>query len=149
MVAITPSRERTRPGLLGRSLRVPGAGAAAAAALVTAAALLPVVQSSNATTAGYETRRLEQQKADLQASIYRAQTDVAQLGSLDRIDREARGRLGMVPADRFVTLTVGEAPQSTNRVPTRYYTHTAAPATDPPARTGGLRAIIGKLLHHS
>jgi len=144
MAIFDSTRQERRTGVLGRTMRVPGLGAVAAVCLVAAAALLPVVQSSNVTTAGYETRRLEQRKADLQASIYNAQTEVAQLGSLERIDREARDRLGMVPADRVVMLPVTEAPQTAWHVPARFFKD-AAPAPTPAPNEGGWQGLLARL----
>jgi hypothetical protein len=92
----------------------------AAGALVAAAALLPVAQSSNTTTTGYELHRLETRKADLQAAIYNAQTDIAELGSLARVEREARGRLSMVPAERTTLVQVGEPAPEVRQVPARF-----------------------------
>ena len=140
MTAFGSTRPRTRV----RSLRLPGLGVVSAAGLVTAAALLPVVQNSTATTAGFETRRLEQRKADLQAAIYQAQTEVAQLGSLDRIDREARGRLGMVPAERAVVIQVKEPAPTGGHVPARFL-QGAAPEPEPAAPApSGVWALLAK-----
>jgi hypothetical protein len=56
-------------------------------------------------------QRLEQEKAAKTADIHQLEKDVAALSSLDRIDRNARDRLGMVTARRFEYVTVNtEAP---------------------------------------
>ena len=135
------ARSRGMPGL-----RAPSAGMVAAAALVAGAALLPVVQSSSATTAGYEIRRLERQRADLQAAIYNAQTEIAELGSLDRIDREARGRLGMVPAQQVVVVRVAEPAPSGWHVPARFLPPEDRAQPAKPKR--GLLALLEKLSIH-
>ena len=145
MTVFDTPRQRVRAGAVVSRLRIPGLRGLAAAGLVTAAALLPVVQSSNATTAGYEIRQLERRKSDLQASIYNAQSEIAELGSLQRIDREARDRLGMVPATRTVMVTVDEAPPAPWRVPARF----AEPQEEerPAARPAptGWRALLARL----
>jgi hypothetical protein len=54
--------------------------------------------SSTFTHTGQKLQRLESQRAQLQALIYEAEADVAVLASLERTERVARDRLGMVPA---------------------------------------------------
>jgi len=89
-------------------------------ALVALAVLLPVMQSSDETSQGYRIRALEQQRLDLEAKIYSSQSDIAQLGSLARIDNEARNRLGMVPADRTLGVSVSVPVPATHSLPNRY-----------------------------
>src|SRR5688572_4694148 len=88
--------------------------AIAAAVLIAAAiALLQVVQSSGFAHTGQTMQRLEQQKTDLNASVHELQAEVATLSSLDRTERAARERLGMVPAKKLDYITVGvEAPSA-------------------------------------
>lgn len=117
---------------------------ALAGVMVAGAALLPVVQSSKATTTGYEIRRLEAQKADLQAALYNAQTDIAGLGSLARIDREARERLGMVAPSRSVVVQVAEPAPAERQVPARYLPPPLE-ATPPAAEEGGVRDFLARL----
>lgn len=140
----TPSR-RARAAVEGSRLRMPGLSTVAAAGLVAAAALLPVVQSSNATSAGYETRQLERRKADLQASLYNAQSEIAEQGSLQRIDREARERLGMVPSARTVVLTIDDRPPAPWQVPSRFLVPEATPA--PEARPAGWRGLLARFAY--
>jgi cell division protein FtsB len=84
---------------------------AVALALVAAIALLQVLQSSSAASTGENMQRLERDKAQKAAEIHQLEKDVAALSSLDRIDRNARDRLGMVPARRFEYVSVNtEAP---------------------------------------
>lgn len=134
MVAVdsTHPRAETRPQNPARSARLPRSGTILTAALVAAAALLPVAQSSNLTTTGYQVRELEQRRSDLQAAIYNAQVDIARLGSLERIEREARDRLGMVPAERTVSVQVRVPPPAPRQIPARYVPE-PPPASTPPA----------------
>jgi hypothetical protein len=82
-----------------------------ALALVAAIALLQVLQSSSVASTGENMQRLERDKAQKTAEIHQLEKDVAALSSLDRIDRNARDRLGMVPARSFQYVTVNtEAP---------------------------------------
>lgn len=84
---------------------------AVALALVAAIALLQVLQSSSVASTGENMQRLERDKAQKTAEIHQLEKDVAALSSLDRIDRNARDRLGMVPARSFQYVTVDtEAP---------------------------------------
>lgn len=117
----------------GRRVGLPGLGIVAAT-LVAAAALLPVAQSSSATSAGHQIRDLEVRRADLTASIYASQSEVATLGSIDRIEREARGRLGMVPAERWMYVSA-PAPPPVAVMPARYLNTSEVPlpqVTDSP-----------------
>jgi cell division protein FtsL len=84
---------------------------AAAFVAATAIALLQVLQSSNFTNAGQKLQRLEAQRTDLSAQARQLEAEVAALSSLDRTERAARERLGMVPARRtdYVAVQV-EAP---------------------------------------
>ncbi len=103
---------------LDRRIGIPGV-TILAAGFVAAAALLPVVQTSITTETGAEIRQLEVQRADIQARINATQAEVATLASIDRIDREARGRLGMAPAGRSIYVTVTQ-PAPPSGVPARF-----------------------------
>jgi hypothetical protein len=78
------------------------------------------MQSSNEAAQGYRIRALEQRRADLDAGIHGAEADVARLGSLTRIDDEARNRLGMVPVDRAVEIGVTIPAPAVRRLPNAY-----------------------------
>src|SRR5262245_39497145 len=84
---------------------------AAAFVAATAIALLQVLQSRSFPNTGQKMQRLEADRADLTAQVRTLEAEVAALSSLDRTERAARERLGMVPARRsdFVSVTV-EAP---------------------------------------
>lgn len=132
MAVLNSSRSVSAEPGLGRGRRVPALSTVLASAMVAAAALMPVVQSTLATTTGYETQRLEQQRNDLQAAIYQQQTEIAQLGSLERVDREARERLKMAPATGGIAITVNRPPSISGEVPARYLP--AEEEAPPPAR---------------
>jgi cell division protein FtsL len=141
MVAYHSPRARATDQTAERGARFPTVSALAAAAMVAAAALLPVVQTSSTTSAGTETRQLERQKSDLQAAIYNQQTDIAQLGSLQRIDREARERLGMVAPDRGMVVSVSRPAPEERQIPARYLPLEATPAPHQAARAPWDRLI--------
>ncbi len=59
--------------------------------------LLQVVQTSGATTTGYSLQTPGAGAARAQAQVHQLEAEVAALTSIERIESEARGRLGMVP----------------------------------------------------
>jgi cell division protein FtsL len=69
-------------------------------------ALIQVFQSSNFTHTGQTLQGLQQQQTDLNANIHDLEAEVAALSSLDRTERAARDRLGMVPARNLTYLSV-------------------------------------------
>jgi cell division protein FtsL len=82
---------------------------AIAVAFLTAAviALLQVVQSSSFAHTGQQLQRLEAERTALKAEVYDLEADVAQLASLDRTERVAREKLGMIRARNVSYLSVG------------------------------------------
>ena len=84
---------------------------AVALSLAIAIALLQVAQTSGFAHTGQTMQRLERQKVDLASEIHTLEAEVSALSSLERTDRAARERLGMVPARRidYMDVTV-EAP---------------------------------------
>jgi hypothetical protein len=112
--------------------------------LVVLAVLLPVVQNSDETTQGYRIRALEQQQSDLQAKIYAAEADVARLGTLSRINSEARGRLGMVPAGQGVSVSINGPAPAFRPIPNRYVPPPPAPAP-PPVRQSLWERLLRRL----
>ena len=81
-----------------------------AAMVIGIAALLPLVQSSGATTTAGNIQALEQEKTSWQAQLRELETQVATLGSLNRIEAEARDRLGMEPPQVTHYITVDVPP---------------------------------------
>jgi cell division protein FtsL len=94
----------------------------AAAMLVGLAALLPLVQTSGATTTAGHIRQLEQERADWQAQLREQELRVAQLGSLARIEKEARERLKMVPPTDIRYIRVDAPAPAPHRLPSRFWT---------------------------
>lgn len=91
-----------------------------AALLIGLAALLPLVQSSGATSTAGDIEKLEDEKAAWQARLHELETEVASLGSLDRIEKEARTRLKMVVPKEVHYLSVDAPPPQERRLPSRY-----------------------------
>ena len=71
-----------------------------ALAILAMAGLLLLVQSSGITTAAYEVLQLEEIRGEWELANYQQQAETASLQSLSRVEKEAVGRLKMVPADR-------------------------------------------------
>ncbi len=86
---------------------------AIAVALTTAAviALLQVVQSGSFAHTGQMLQQLEAERSTLKAEVHDLEAEVAALASLERTERVARERLGMVPARHVEHISVEvEAP---------------------------------------
>ena len=81
---------------------------AVALTVAAAIALLQVILSSTFTYTGQKLHDLELRKAELRAAIYQTEADIAALASLERTERVAKERLGMVPArvSQYVSVTV-------------------------------------------
>src|SRR5213593_4635459 len=81
---------------------------AIAAVLTVAAAIavLQVIQSSGFANTGQAIQRLEAQRLESSAQVHELEAEVAALQSLDRIERNGRDRLGMVPARNITYVDV-------------------------------------------
>ena len=77
---------------------MPRRALATALFVVVAIALLQVAQSSGFAHTGQAMQRLEQQKVDLKAEVHQLEAEVAALSSLERVERAAMERLGLVPS---------------------------------------------------
>ncbi len=91
-----------------------------AAVGVGLAALLALIQSSDATTTSGRVERLKERLADWEARTQELQMEVATRGGLERIEREARERLGMVPAQETIYVTVDEPGPEPAKLPSRF-----------------------------
>ncbi len=96
--------------------------------------LVQVSQVGDATSTGYAIRRLEQQRQDWDAQVRQLEAEVAALTSLERVEREARDRLGLVPAGNSVYLNVSVPPPEQQLVPRRYVSSEVA---GPPTQNSG------------
>ena len=99
------------PTALGRSTWSPRRAIIVTLTLAVIIALLQVLQSSSFAHTGHQLQRLDAQKTQMQAEMHTLEAEVAALASLDRTERAARDRLGMVPARniQYVSVSV-EAP---------------------------------------
>lgn len=100
----------------------------AVAALVIVG-LLRVVQTSQATTAGFAVQALQQDKLELETSVRQLEAEVAALSSLARVEQEAE-RLGLLPPAQEWSVQVNVAPTAAGLLPSRFAPVPAeAPAT--------------------
>jgi|SRR3990172_2258228 cell division protein FtsL len=91
-----------------------------AAMIVGLTAMLPLVQSSGATSTAGSIQRLQTDKAALQAKLRELETEVATLGSLDRIRQEASVRLEMEQPKDVRYIRVDLPPPTDRRLPSRF-----------------------------
>jgi cell division protein FtsL len=133
--SVFASREQSTWGL-AKAL-----GMTAILALVALAILLPVMQSSDEATQGYRIHALQQQQLDLEAEIYNTQSQIAELGSESRIQTQARDRLGMIPADRIINVSVDVPAPVTHDLPNQYL-----PTTDTTVQKAP-DSLTAKILH--
>ena len=113
------ARERAAPRSEGRQ---PGLPSLVTICLVVIglAGLLPLMLSSRATSTSTEIRQLERVRNDWQARSQELEAEIAFLGSLDRIEKEARERLGMVPPTETIYVTVDEPAPEKQLMPLRF-----------------------------
>ncbi len=109
------ARTGLRPSSLWRIL-------ALAFGVVALLGLFQVIETSDATRTSYSIQGLEQERLDWSAQVHRLEAEVATLTSLERVEREARGRLGMVPAETVLYLDVDVPPPTQHLVPRRLLT---------------------------
>jgi cell division protein FtsL len=76
--------------------------------------------SSRATSTSTDIRQLERARDDWEARSQELQAEIAFLGSLDRIEKEARGRLGMVPPTETIYVTVDQPAPEKQLIPLRF-----------------------------
>ena len=149
MAAVTArSAARPRGGAvpsLGLLHQLPGLLLAALAlGAVAGVGLLQVLQSSRAASAGYEIRRLEDQRDDLRAKTRLLEVEVANMAQADRIRQQATTRLGMVPAEQSMRVAVGVPAPRVAPLPERYIPAVKAIApTNPPWWSLLLENLLG------
>jgi cell division protein FtsL len=117
-MAAVDKHERVLPGLVhSPNLAVV---LIVAAMIVGFAAMLPLVQSSGATSRAGRIQQMQDEKNGLQARLRELELEVAGLGSLDRIEHEAKARLQMEPAKETHYIAVDAPPPEEDKLPSRY-----------------------------
>jgi cell division protein FtsL len=84
------------------------------------AGLLPLLVSSKVVHTSEDIRQLESTRDDWEARTQELEAEIAVLGSLDRIEKEARQRLGMVPPEETIYVTVDQPAPEKQIVPQRF-----------------------------
>jgi cell division protein FtsB len=110
----------------------------AAVIIAAAIALLQVFQSGTFANTGANMQKLEAERTDTLAQIHDLEAEVSALASLDRTERAARDRLGMVPAIRIEYIAVDVPAPNGPLLP--------RPLTDVPTPVPDNRAWWEKLL---
>jgi cell division protein FtsB len=134
-LAPPPSASVLRPG--GQTW-TPRRAIAASLVVAVAIALLQVFQSGTFANTGANIQKLETERIDSLARIHDLEADVSALSSLDRTERAARDRLGMVPAFNITYISVDETAPEGPLLP--------RPVTDVPTPVPDQRAWWERLL---
>ena len=100
-------------------------------ALVVSLAALQVQQFSAVTSTGYQIESLKRERLARQAENHELEAEVARLGSLARVDLEARLRLKMEPAKKTLYITVNQPLPSEQQLPWRFAPAAVEPAPAP------------------
>jgi len=104
-----------------------------AACAIGITALLPLIQSSSATTTAGDVRALETQRNDQQARLRALELEIAQLGSLSRIEQEAAARFKMGPPKILNYITVDAPAPEARKIPGRYLAEEPRKDSDSPS----------------
>lgn len=91
------------------------------AAMAIMGSLLLLMQTARVAALSHEVRQLHQTKEDWQRRNAQLTAEIAALASLNRIEQEARSRLGMVPATSHFFVTVERPPSAPEEIKTQSY----------------------------
>ena len=91
-----------------------------AAMIIGLAALLPLLQSSGATSVAGRIYGLERERTGWQARVRELELEIARMGSLDRVEQEAKTRLQMEAPKEVRYLTVDSPPPREAKLPSRF-----------------------------
>ncbi len=135
-MATVDKHERALPGL-AHSPNLPVV-LTIAAVIVGFTAMLPLVQSSGATSRAGEIQQLQDDKNGMQARLRELELEVAGLGSLARIENEAKTRLQMELPKETHYIAVDAAPPEDDKLPSRYLPTERPEALDDSSMVDGL-----------
>lgn len=82
--------------------------------------LFQVLQTTQVAKAGYDVSALEREQTSLDADIRLLEAQIAQTSNLEQIRADASKRLGMVPAERVVHVSVDTPSPALIPLPRRY-----------------------------
>jgi cell division protein FtsB len=118
---IGPRRSGAAAPRIAHPRHLPGTLLAGVALLILAAVgLLQVLQTSRATTAGYQLRDLENERQTLSAEIRLLESGIAQQVRVDEVHKAAVERLGMVPPQQTLHIAVDTPAPPSMPLPDRY-----------------------------
>lgn len=109
------------------------------------AAVLPVLQSSNVTESGAQLLALEAERERLKSDVRSLATHVGALGSLTRVEEQAKARLNMVRATPTVIITV-DHPAPARVMPSRFLPYREPAVVAPTAAPSGWTALLELLI---
>src|SRR6266540_3281605 len=104
-----------------------------AALAIGVAALLPLIQSSSATSTAGEVRALEAERTDQRARLRALELEIAQLGSLSRIEQDAAARFKMGPPKEQNYIAVDAPAPEALKIPSRYLGEDTEKDSDSPS----------------
>lgn len=82
--------------------------------IISVVSFLMLIQTSGVASAGYDVQHLEETRDHWRSMNYELEAEAARLQSLDRVDKEARAKLKMVPSGIPLFVSVGVVAPSTN-----------------------------------
>lgn len=126
-------RVRRLPGLLTTS-----------AAIVSTVSLLMLIQTSGVASVGYDIQRLEETRDHWRETNFELSAQIAQLQSLDRVEREAKTRMKMIVPDKPVFVSVDVAPTANHIESEWMKSQQAAPAVEV-QKPAGIQAFLAWL----
>ncbi len=104
-----------------------------AACAIGVTALLPLIQSSTATSTAGDVRALEAEQTDQRARLRALELEIAQLGSLSRIEQEAAARFKMGPPQILNYIAVDAPAPEAGKIPSRYLADEPQKHSDSPS----------------
>jgi hypothetical protein len=100
-----------------------------AISIISLVSFLMLIQTSGVASAGYDVQHLEETRDHWRSLNYELEAEAARLQSLDRVDKDARAKLKMVPSGIPMFVSVGvEAPSTNPPIETRRTDPNAAPS---------------------
>jgi hypothetical protein len=87
--------------------------------ILGAGAVLPVLQTSSATTRGFDAQRIQAQQEDVRGQIRALEAEVAGMTRLERIERRA-SEIGLLPGTDPVFITVDVPGPQPAKLPSEY-----------------------------
>jgi hypothetical protein len=100
-------------------------------------ALLPVIETSVATTRGFNNQELSTERFELQGEIRQLEAQLANFTSLQRIERRARS-LGLVPAEDPIYIEISEPGPEPAHIPAGLLPQATPETAEPESWWGSL-----------